>query len=709
MSAGLLAPAALALLALLAGPVLAHLTRQRPAARQPYGAMLLLQRLARKQRRRRRLRDPWLLLLRLLAVALVVLAVSQPELRWPGAPPRVGGTGALVVILDDSLSMDLRQGLLAGAAAPAEAQGEATGTLLSVARQQAVDLVRGLPEGTLVGAVVLSGEARRLTPQLSTDRGAVATALEEVRQGQGGTDLAGALREARRLLGGTGGEVVVFTDEAGPLAVPAAREELALLGAQGGALVPRPIRAARPANLAVVDASYGDGPEGGTVRVRVANYGAEDTEAPVTVALPDGAEITAFVDVPAGELAEEVVTVPRVAAGGVGLARVRDTALAADDAFAFHLPRVGASRVLVVDGDPGPTPTASEVYFLERALAPWGATAAARGGVLPDVTSTAGLAALDPAVHRVVFLANVADPSGLAAPLLDFVRGGGGLVLSLGSNVTADRYNAALAPLLPAPLRQPRALVAVGEEGEPIALPDTALPLFAPFARGGRAAFGKARVARIFTLEPFPEGEETSTLLSVEGGLPLLVERKVGQGRVLLWASTVDLGWTDLPLQAVFMPLVQRITSYLGGEAGGGELRRTARVGETVAIELPDSALDVTVTGPRGPVAAPVRGGAVTFRVDDAGAYVVETPGAPPLAWVAVNVDPAESDVRPGPTLVETAAEVDPDRFLRRVALAPWLLAGGLVLALVQALVAGRRGPPAEDEGAAPPVEVSAA
>ena len=73
------------------------------------------------------------------------------------------------------------------------------------------------------------------------------------------------------------------------------------------------------------------------------------------------------------------------------------------------------------------------------------------------------------------------------------------------------------------------------------------------------------------------------------------------------------------------------------------------------------------------------------------GAYEVEMAGAPALAWVAVNVDPQESDVRPGPSLIETAAEIDPERFLVRLDLGAGLLGGALLLALLQALVAARR------------------
>ncbi len=687
----LLAPGALALGALLAGPVLAHLSRRRPTRRVPFGAMMLLQRVQRRLRRRRRLRDRLLLAARLLALLLAVLAVSRPELRQPGNAASDAVAGPVVVVLDDSLSMDLR----------ARAGGEET--LFSEARAAAAELVRALPDGARVGAVTVGGKAGRLTPELTRDRAGVVAAIERTEQGQGTTDLAGGLREARRMLDGKGGRVVVFSDEAGPVAVPGAEDELALYGEQGVALERQLVQAEEVGNLRIVEARYGEGLEGGSVRVRLVNHGAASVEVPLVVRLPDGAEITAFAEVPAEGEAEEVVTVPRVAAGGVATATVEDPLLDADDTFAFHLPRVGASRVLVVDGDPGPTPTASEVYFLERALAPWGAAGAARGGVLPEITSPAGLDKLDPDVHRVIFLANVSDPAPLATRVTDFVRRGGGLVLSLGDNVTADRWNGPLAGILPSPLRRPRALAALGEPGEATELPDTALELFRPFARGGRAAFARARWQQLFTLAPYEDSDTVRTLLRTQSGVPLLVERTVGQGRVLLLTGTIDLGWGSFPLQAAYMPFVQRVVSYLGGEAGAGGERIDGVVGEAVAVDLPRGVADVDVRGPGGPVAAPVRDGRVRFVPERAGAYVVEAPGAPPLAWVAVNTDPIESDVRRGPSLVETAARVDPERFQRKTPLAPWLLLGAVALALGSALLATLLGRRPEDPSVAEP------
>lgn len=683
MQVGLLVPAALALGLLVVGPLLAHLLQRRPVREQLYGAMILLRRLPRKTRRRSRLHDLLLLLLRCLVLLLVAAAVSRPELRWPGAADAETGPRAVVMVVDNSLSMDLRD---SGVGLPGAALTEPA-SALARARAAALEAVRALPEGTRVGVVSIGGAATRLTAGVEADHLVSLAAIDAIPQTSGGTDLVGGLREARRMLEGKGGAVYVFTDQAGPTALPAARGEIELLADQDVALVPRPITPARIANVAVIGARYGDGVEGGSVRLQVMNFGGSPLEVPLTVHLPDGKGITTFVDLPAEGMSEATVTIPRVAEGGVAVAEVEDPALPADNRFSFHLPRVGASRVLVVDGDPGSTPVASEVYFLERALSPWGGAGGVAAGVLPDVTTIAGLSNLDPEVHRVVFLANVADPEPVAARLGDFVRKGGALVVGLGNNVTGERYNGALGPLLPAGLKAPHPLGALGDEGLPMDLPDAQTELFRPFARGGLESFGRARFRQVYDLEPYEEATGTRTLMRLQGGVPLLVEHAFGRGKVLLYTSTFDLGWCSFPFQAAFVPWVQRLVSYLGAEAGGGGERRTATVGDNLGIKVGDATAEATVQGPSGPRPSQLVGDELRFLVDAPGDWRVLSAAGPPIAWVAVNVDPRESDVRPGPSLVETAAEIDPERFLRRAELAPWLLAAALGVAVAQALV----------------------
>lgn len=677
MTFAFLAPAALLAAAVLAGPVLAHLSRQPPRDRLPFGAAMLLRRLPRDVARRRRLRDRALLAARLAALGLFVVAAARPEARLPRAPAAIGGTGRVIVVLDDSMSMDQRM------------EG---GTAFLSARAQAVALVRSLPADTQVAVLAASSAHAPLVPGWESDLGAAALRVAAAEATDLGTDLAGALNRARTLLGGQAGEVVVFSDEAGPGVVDACAPELEGLARLGATVSARVVAPPAAANVAVADAAYGDGVEGGAVTATLVNFGPVAREVPATVLLPDGARMTAFVELPpAGPdgpgRAEERFTVPRQAEGGVASVELEDGTLARDDRRYFHLPRVGSSRVMIVDGDPGSSPSKSEAYFLERALAP-GASAVAL-----DVVAPLGMAALAGGAYRVAWLLNVADPAPHAPALVEFVRGGGGLVLAMGDLVTAERYNGPLVSLLPAPLRRVRDLAPLDADAGTSLDPPTGAPdLLQPFMGEARMGFGRMRTRRAFTLQPFEESAEVTTLLRYAGGLPALVSRRVGNGHVLLWTSTLDLGWGNFPVEGLYAPLVQRITSWLGGEAGAAGARVTATVGESVRVPIPPGE-PARIVGPGGaPVEATLREGAARFAPATPGAYAVLGAGDAVLAWVAVNTPAIESDVRRGSSLAEVHRQVDPAATERRLPLDVLALSGTAAAFLLAAVLGRGRG-----------------
>lgn len=678
MSLSLLAPFGLLLGTLVALPVLAHLARQTPRERVAFGAMLLMHRLVKRLRRRRRIKDWLLLLSRMAALIAFAVAAAGPEFVYPGGVPEFGGSGRVVLVIDRSLSMRMAAG------------GD---TALSRARQAAQDVLTGLPDGALAGVVFFDDDALAVTDSLTSDHSRLLAAVEGAQPTLGTSDLAAGLHEARRLLEGEPGEVLLFSDEAGPRTVLDAKSELEALIALGSTVLPMSVVSDAPRNVAVTRAVYAPGVDGGTLTLRLANYGPDALEVACEVTLPDGQSIPIFADLPPAGEAEERVTIPSKALGGVGAAVCTDPDLPADDARFFHLPRVGASRVLVVDGDPGDTPTRSEVYFLERALAPWGG---ARSGLALDVVAPTGLTTLDPTVHRIVILANVPDPRPFGPLLTEFVRKGGSLVVAGGDNVTPVRYNAALGTVLPSFFRRPRSIADRDEPGVPLQLPaSTEHPVFAPFKRSGRSAFSAVRSHRILTLEPYDDDEDVETLLRYEGGAPALVERRVGVGRVLVWTSTVDWGWSNLPLQATFMPLMQGIVRHLGGESGSGATRLDGTVGRLVRVPMPDLTLEPDVFGPdKTIVRSRIEGSTLVFEPDDVGAYSVRMPDAPPLAWVAVNVDPLESDVRVGDTVAAVERDLDPERFTIRRDLAQPALWLGFLFLIGGALLSLRRGDP---------------
>ena len=107
-------------------------------------------------------------------------------------------------------------------------------------------------------------------------------------------------------------------------------------------------------------------------------------------------------------------------------------------------------------------------------------------------------------------------------------------------------------------------------------------------------------------------------------------------------------------------------------------------MGNVVQIPLPSLNLDLEVVGPDGPIRSTLEGSKLIYAFVP-GAYEVTVPDALPLAWVAVNVDTIESDVRRTDGLSELQLDVKPDLILRRFPLGMYFLWGvfGLVLSVL--------------------------
>ena len=179
--------------------------------------------------------------------------------------------------------------------------------------------------------------------------------------------------------------------------------------------------------------------------------------------------------------------------------------------------------------------------------------------------------------------------------------------------------------------------------------------------------------------------------------MPLLLEKKVGKGRVLLLLGTIDHAWGNLPLQSIFMPVIQRIVTYLGGASSLGGMRKMAMIGEQVEIELPEGSSEMVLEGPKGSVGIRYNKGKALFTPTHAGPYLLRSSGAPPIAQIAVNYPPEESDIRVSDELLSVASEVVPDRYIQKAALAPWLIWISLGLFLLQALLSFSKRPKKEE------------
>jgi hypothetical protein len=265
--------------------------------------------------------------------------------------------------------------------------------------------------------------------------------------------------------------------------------------------------------------------------------------------------------------------------------------LAGNPSAYFALEAQDKLKVLVVDGDPQTSLVQSETFFLARALNPAGDRDSSL--YLPTVILPDGLAAASLDSYQVVILCNVAAiPDAFAQKLQDFLRQGGGVLIFGGDRVQIDNYNLKLAqtapPILPAPIRERRlGPEANGEKVEKIDLAHPALQIFSdPILQES------IKSARVWGYARMPASK--SALLSLANGDPLLLEQKVGPGRVFYVTSSADRDWNDIPVKTAYLPLIQALTNYLAG-GKRGMLDGGISVGSAKEISLPPSYVGKTL------------------------------------------------------------------------------------------------------------------
>ena len=168
-------------------------------------------------------------------------------------------------------------------------------------------------------------------------------------------------------------------------------------------------------------------------------------------------------------------------------------------------------------------------------------------------------------------------------------------------------------------------------------------PVFEPFRAPRSGDFSAARIYGYRTVASVPSAQ---VLARFDAGAPALLERRTGAGRVLLWTSTLDLDWSDLPLKPVFLPFVHRAARHLSAYTEPAPWWTVGQVldasfGETAS--RPGGAVAVTPSGRQVPIDEE---GSDVLELTEQGFYEFRTGvGEDVAAVVASNVDSAESDL----------------------------------------------------------------
>ena len=159
---------------------------------------------------------------------------------------------------------------------------------------------------------------------------------------------------------------------------------------------------------------------------------------------------------------------------------------------------------------------------------------------------------------------------------------------------------------------------------------------------------GDFSTARFYAYRSVTAAPNTQILARFDAGTPALVERKVGSGHVMLWASTLDSPWSDLPLKPVFLPFIHRSMVHLANYTEPSPWLTIGQVFDPDASSAKAQAsgrLALTPSGKRLPL-EDEGSQAQVLELTEQGFYEIRGQKAnSDVTVVASNIDPAESDL----------------------------------------------------------------
>ena len=679
-------------LAGVAAPVIIHLLVRRRLRRVRWAAMDFLMDAQRHNRRRVRLEQLILLLLRCLAALLLAALLARPFALPGGWGSWFGGIQHTerIIVLDDSFSMMRKYEDNSVFDSATEAVSQLVKNFDSHYDSITV-LLGSAPEDPLVSSQRLAVEARE----------ALAARVAGLTASQRAPDFHAVLRSVRDQLDGRSdilnATIYVVSDfqrvdwiddeyraangEAGRQVSPLVILDDWAGGSRRLAIRLVDVGADQARNVAVVGVAAAAGPVVADIpyelSVQLANHSAHAVHnVLVRVSADDGTDLESVVN----EIGPEETVDHRVkvvhADSGQKTLRVEIDPGAADqlslDDERFHIVDVEDSvRILIVNGSPSSDSLLDEVSLLGTALDPSGPLSS---GNEIEVIGEHELEDAPLGDFHVVILANVASPSLTAAEKLrSYVEGGGGVMVFLGDRVNADDYNRTLgaegAAILPGVLEA----VVTTSEPVPLTVDAKAHPVMTLLFGSDGSLLRHVHFQRFMwcvTTDPIDDspigegavGPSQVTVLAryaTPDREPAIIEQRHGDGSVILFTSTCDRDWNDWASQPSYVVAMLEFVRHV---AGGAARDRQVTVGSPAELDVDGiryhtDALVVSeaIAGDSGVAITGVlseSGERVQFSWSDtgqAGIYRFQLrprhDGPPVERAVAVTLDPDESNL----------------------------------------------------------------
>jgi len=635
-------------------PLWLHRFTRDTRTKQPFASLMLLEASQIHRSREHQLRYWLLLALRILLLLLLVLTFTQPMLPWRTPPLQAANRVLHVIVLDTSLSMQ---------------QGERWEHALTKAREL-IDGLRAVDQGMLVTAdsrvqvvrgPVNQSAAAELRSALTTLKPAAAR-LDYGMLMTSASSWLGTERPATQFHFITdlqqSATPLQFADLEPPEGVKLVLEDVG--DAKG---VNQYVKSVGPAehDSNALDVQLGGSIAPGTQRTVILTVDGKE-KARKTVGPQDQKATFDSLDLGAGTHRATVVLEPA-------------DALPQDDQF-FAVVEHREPQALIIGANAG----GDDVSYFAAAV---GALTSPRLNV--ERTGADAISQRALANYSALLVSDVGVLSGPTVGAVQrYLEGGGAVLVTLGPRANQrDR--------MPLSDHQ-RATGSVGNAGAESGTRVAAVEQSHPALRDAQG-WRSVRFFRYVPIEPLP-GD--SVLIRLENGRPLLVERRVGAGRLLVLTSPLDREWNDLAVHPLFVRFIGEAARYLTATAAAPNI--------TVGSLLPTG-----VNGRSGAQIFDPTGRRVLALSDTAeqprlfantiGFYEVRGGGR--SDWIAVNADARESDLTrmpPGaieqwgklqtPVRVANVQSANADTADQLKAIWPWLLLIAVTLAFIEPLVA---------------------
>jgi len=494
----------------------------------------------------------WLMLIRMLAAALLILALAEPVLN-PNRDAALKGSGPVVLVVDNGWSAATRFsdriGLVDRLIGEAEAQSRPVMIAQTAPPARTQSLRIEAPATARSTAAALAAQpfaprrmeaAEQIASALSGESNATIVWLSD------GIDHSGEARafaDKLAALSGAGGAFVVVEQPPGQEAIGAT----AGLGSDG--------------KLEVTVLRSGGQARNG-MALAFSTRGQRLGEAPFS--LSAGAKSTSATFTLPLELRNQVTRVELAGERSAGSVHLLDA-------------RSRWNRIALISGEgrSQAQPLLAQLYYLDRALAPFSELVKPGKANLEEATRDAFRRNVS-----VMMLADIGTLSGEVEREVDqWVKNGGVLVRFAG-----PRLEKGGDALLPVALRLGgRALGGALSWSTPQPLaPFDEKSLFA-----GLPTSNEITVNRQVLADPAALTPDVEIWARLKDGTPLVTSRRHGEGRMVLFHITANSDWSNLPLSGLFVDMLRRIATL--GQPGGVAVNGVPMAANAAARQQPEA------------------------------------------------------------------------------------------------------------------------